>query len=243
MINLMWITWWSIIATVRELMFCKVSVWEGYFLNWLRKNWPTLTSSPQWTATKYWIPPFYPPTRISEKIPPINMSRLKSWSPPFTKGGGGRKGGGEGRGNYETHSIIYIWKYTTNKSWPPIYADISIKWKILEGDMKWLNGCQLFSIVVIPYKKVFQQFPSKNIRWHQRKYDKNEENCWKCEMIFVGKYSRESCFSWKVVGSEALYQMSSVKKLFWKVATWLKERLQDRCFPVNIAKFLRRAFV
>ena len=45
---------------------------ESYFCNWLRKNWPTLTSSPHWTTTKFWIPlPFFvPPTRISEKIPP-----------------------------------------------------------------------------------------------------------------------------------------------------------------------------
>ena len=39
---------------------------------------------------------FVPPTRISEKIPPINISRLKSWSPPppppsLTKEGVGRK--------------------------------------------------------------------------------------------------------------------------------------------------------
>ena len=60
------------IATVREFMFCKVRVWKGYFCNWLRKNWLTLTSFHQWTTTKHWIPPpFVPPTRISEKIFPL----------------------------------------------------------------------------------------------------------------------------------------------------------------------------
>ena len=70
---------WSIdIATVREFMFCKVKVWKDYFWNWLRKHWPTLTNSPHhWTIIKYCIPLFVPPTRISEKIPPINMSRLQ----------------------------------------------------------------------------------------------------------------------------------------------------------------------
>ena len=81
------------IATVIEFIFCKMRVWKGYFCNWFRKNWPTLTSSPHWTTTKYWILPFLvPPTRISEKIPPpINMSRLKSWFPLYKGGGGGRK--------------------------------------------------------------------------------------------------------------------------------------------------------
>ena len=33
-----------------------------------------------------------------------------------------------------------------------------------------------------------------------------------------------------------------LKKFFWRPATLLKKRLQHRCFPVNIAKFLRTAF-
>ena len=80
------------IATVREFMFCKVRVWKGYFCNWLRKNWLTLTSFHQWTTTKHWIPPpFVPPTRISEKIFPLtcliwNLAPpLPLPPPPLTK--------------------------------------------------------------------------------------------------------------------------------------------------------------
>ena len=67
------------IATVREFMFCKVRVWKGYFCNWLRKNWPTLASSPHLTT-----------------FPQLNMSRLKSCPPlpappPYTKRRGGRE--------------------------------------------------------------------------------------------------------------------------------------------------------
>ena len=78
------------IATVIEFIFCKMRVWKGYFCNWFRKNWPTLTSSPHWTTTKYWILPFLvPPTRISEKIPPPPLTCLV-WNrgSPFTKGEG-----------------------------------------------------------------------------------------------------------------------------------------------------------
>ena len=69
----------------------KVRVWKGYyFCNWLRKNCPTLTSSPHWTTVKYWTPPFLFLLLEFQKIfPPINMSRLQSWfpPPPFRKGG------------------------------------------------------------------------------------------------------------------------------------------------------------
>ena len=70
------------IATVKRIYVRNI--WKGYFCNWSRKNWPTLTSSTHWTNTKYWIPPsFLSPLLEFQKIfSPINMSRLKSWSPP-----------------------------------------------------------------------------------------------------------------------------------------------------------------
>ena len=48
---------------------------------------------PHWTTTIYWILPFLPPPaphplKFQKKFTPTNMSRLKSWFPPFTKGGG-----------------------------------------------------------------------------------------------------------------------------------------------------------
>ena len=70
----------------------KLRVWKDYyFCNWLRKNWQTLTSSPHWTTTKYQTPLFlFPLLEFQEKFPPINMSCLKSWSPPLLQ----REGGG-----------------------------------------------------------------------------------------------------------------------------------------------------
>ena len=88
--HIMWIN--HNIATVREFMFCKVRVWKGYFCNWLRKNWPTLTSFPHWTTARYWIPPFLLALlEFQKNFSPINMSRLKSWSPPPLFKGEGRK--------------------------------------------------------------------------------------------------------------------------------------------------------
>ena len=63
----------------------KVRVWKGYFCNWLRKNWPTLTSSSHWTTSKYWLPPYLLPLlEFQKNLPPINISHLKSWSPPLS---------------------------------------------------------------------------------------------------------------------------------------------------------------
>ena len=58
----------------------------------IKENWPTLTSSPRLTATKYWIPPFCPPpTKISIKKKKFPHKRFL-WSfgpsPLFTKGEG-----------------------------------------------------------------------------------------------------------------------------------------------------------
>ena len=116
------------IATVREIMFCKVRGLERLFLQLimgefrlivklllsmrkpncqcsLRKNWPTLTSSPHWTTTKYWIPPF---CHLKSCPPPP--------SPPLCKGGG------EG-GNYE----IFVKKFNfTNK-----FSETLCKWVYL----------------------------------------------------------------------------------------------------------------
>ena len=83
MINHDMLLWKNVATTIREFIFCKVRVWKGYFCNWLRKNWPTLTSFPHWTTARYWIPPFLFALLEFQKIfSPINMSRLKSWSPP-----------------------------------------------------------------------------------------------------------------------------------------------------------------
>ena len=46
--------------------------------------------------------------------------------------------------------------------------------------------------------------------------------------IFIGKHLRWSLFFNKVAGL--------------KVCTFIKNRFQRRCFPMNIAKFLRAAF-
>ena len=68
-------------VTVRE---CDSNCKRIY---WLRKNWPTLKSSSHWTTAKYWISAlFAPPTRISKRFFPINMSRSKSWFPLLYKG-------------------------------------------------------------------------------------------------------------------------------------------------------------
>ena len=77
------------VATVREFMFCKGRVSKGCFCNCLRKNWPTFTSSPHWTTTKYWIPSFVPPTRISENNSPHWHFSFDILVHPFTKKGGG----------------------------------------------------------------------------------------------------------------------------------------------------------
>ena len=86
------------IATVREFMFCEVSVWKVFFCYWLKKNWPTLTSSRTELPQNIESSLFILPTEISEKIPPINTSRLKSWFTPFTKG------------REETMQIFRVWR-------------------------------------------------------------------------------------------------------------------------------------
>ena len=69
-------------------MFCKMRALKSYFCNWLRKNWPTLTSFPHLPITKHWLSPlFVPPTRISEKNSPPLICLVWNLGPPFTKGG------------------------------------------------------------------------------------------------------------------------------------------------------------
>ena len=73
----------------------KVRVRKGYFCNWFRKIWPTLTSPPNWNTTKYWTPPFLFPLLI-------NMSHLKFWSPRHLYKGE------EGGGNYVTCLATHV---------------------------------------------------------------------------------------------------------------------------------------
>ena len=86
------------IATVREFMFCKVRVWKGYFCNWLRKNWPTLASSPHLTT-----------------FPQLNMSRLKSCPPcqpplPIQSGeGGGNYGHLIMNSYWQKWNLMFVW--------------------------------------------------------------------------------------------------------------------------------------
>ena len=106
--HMMWIS--HDIATVREFMFCKVRVWKGYFCNWLRKNWPTLTSYPHWTTAKYRIPPFCPPYQNFKKNLPLNLSHLKSWFTPFQRGRklwSNNKKGGKGEGGVRI-MVLYL---------------------------------------------------------------------------------------------------------------------------------------
>ena len=80
------------IANEGKFMFCK---WpqirmERLFCNSLWKNWPASTSSPQWTTTKHWIPPFLSlHYNFRKDFPPLICP---VWNPGpltlFTKGGG-----------------------------------------------------------------------------------------------------------------------------------------------------------
>ena len=115
-------------ATARESVFCKVRIWKVYFCNWLRKNWPTLTSptpSPPKNYHKILNPPFLFPLLEFQKTPPppppppINMLRLKSWSPPLLRAGGG---------NYEYYVNLYC-----IIEWIHIYVFWSISIIILIG--------------------------------------------------------------------------------------------------------------
>ena len=81
--HMMWIS--HDIATVREFMFCKVRVWKGYFWNWLRKNWPTLTSSPTELPQNIESPRFVPPFTLLEfqkKCPPLTCFVWNLAPPP-----------------------------------------------------------------------------------------------------------------------------------------------------------------
>ena len=65
--------------------------WKGYyFCNWLRKNWPTLTSSLHWNKTKYWTPPLpfcSPYQNFRKNFPPLTCLVWNLGSPTFTKEG------------------------------------------------------------------------------------------------------------------------------------------------------------
>ena len=70
----------------------------------------------------------------------------------------------------------------------------------------------------------------------------------KSYVIFTGKHLCWSFFFNKVAGLVLESLFNKVRKTLLKrdsnlrPATLLKKRLQHRCFPVNIAKFLRTAF-
>ena len=82
-------------------MFCKVRVCKGDFCNWLRKNWPTLTTSPHWTITKYWIPPLFlfPVLEFQNKFNPLTCLVWNLGSPIY-----------EGWGRGEEESMTPYWK-------------------------------------------------------------------------------------------------------------------------------------
>ena len=65
----------------------KVRVRKGYFCNWLTKNWPTMTSSPHWTTTKYWTPPPFCSSYLNfrKNLPPLTCLLWNLGSSPFTK--------------------------------------------------------------------------------------------------------------------------------------------------------------
>ena len=126
-------------------MFYKVRVWKGYFCYWLWKNWPTWQVQPHWTTTKYWTPLFLSPlTRILKKIPPINISHLKSWFPPLQIRGGGGLGG-----NYVLCSLtclVYINNLSDSlESLVQLFGDetslFSSLWlfHISQSSKQWLN--------------------------------------------------------------------------------------------------------
>ena len=62
----------------------KARVWKGCFCNWLRQNWPTLTSS-----FKILNSPYLLPLLEFQKKFPLLTSHLKSWFPPILQRGGG----------------------------------------------------------------------------------------------------------------------------------------------------------
>ena len=63
-------------------MFCKVRVWKGYFLQLIKEKLTNLDKFPTLNYHKILNRTFFvTPTRISNKIPTISMSDLKSWSP------------------------------------------------------------------------------------------------------------------------------------------------------------------
>ena len=61
-------------------MFCKVRPWKSYFCNWLKKNWPTLTSSTTELPQNIESPLLFPLTEFQKNFPP-----WKSWSWPGLK--------------------------------------------------------------------------------------------------------------------------------------------------------------
>ena len=66
------------IATFKRIYVLYSESLERLFLQLINEKLTNHDKFPHWTTTKYWIPPFYSPTRTSEKVSPINMSRLKS---------------------------------------------------------------------------------------------------------------------------------------------------------------------
>ena len=49
---------------------------------------------------------------------------------------------------------------------PPIFANININGKISQGGIKWVNGYQYFSVGVILYKRLIQQYWPRYVRRH-----------------------------------------------------------------------------
>ena len=88
-LNYLWEDWIEMV--IGSLNWAtKVRVWKGYFCNWLRKNWPTLTSSSNWATSKYWISRYLLPLlEFQKKFPPINISYEILVFPTLQTGGGG----------------------------------------------------------------------------------------------------------------------------------------------------------
>ena len=71
------------IATVREFMFCEVSVWKVFFCYWLKKNWQVRALN----YHKILNPPFlFSLLKFQKKFPPLTRLVWNLGLPPLQRG-------------------------------------------------------------------------------------------------------------------------------------------------------------
>lgn len=66
-------------------------------------------------------------------------------------------------------TIISASEKTWSYSCASIYAGDTMKKKIPQGDMEWVNGCQWLTVIVILYRILLQQCSFRFVCWDQQK--------------------------------------------------------------------------